>query len=103
MSHGPLPTVLAWLVADHVYRDQSSKRCYILGTYSALGSLAFPFTHPGLHAYAALTELHRLEENLGAVDIELTPVDLREIDSAASKIAVQGARYSEQQERLTGR
>jgi len=49
------------------------------------------------------TKLHRLEENLGAVDIELTPVDLREIDSAASKIAVQGARYSEQQERLTGR
>jgi aryl-alcohol dehydrogenase-like predicted oxidoreductase len=49
------------------------------------------------------TKLYRLEENLGAVDIELTPVDLREIDSAASKIAVQGARYSEQQERLTGR
>jgi aryl-alcohol dehydrogenase-like predicted oxidoreductase len=49
------------------------------------------------------TKLHRLEENLGAVDIELTPVDLREIDSTASKIAVQGARYSEQQERLTGR
>jgi aryl-alcohol dehydrogenase-like predicted oxidoreductase len=49
------------------------------------------------------TKLHRLEENLGAVDIELTPVDLREIDSAASKIAVQGAQYSEQQERLTGR
>jgi aryl-alcohol dehydrogenase-like predicted oxidoreductase len=47
------------------------------------------------------TKLHRLEENLGAVDIELTPVDLREIDSAASKMAVQGARYSEHQERLS--
>jgi aryl-alcohol dehydrogenase-like predicted oxidoreductase len=49
------------------------------------------------------TKLHRLEENIGAVDIELTPDDLREIDSAASKITVQGARYSEQHERLTGR
>jgi aryl-alcohol dehydrogenase-like predicted oxidoreductase len=49
------------------------------------------------------TKLHRLEENVGAADIELTPDDLREIDSAASKITVQGARYSEQHERLTGR
>jgi aryl-alcohol dehydrogenase-like predicted oxidoreductase len=49
------------------------------------------------------TKLHRLKENIGAVDIELTPDDLREIDSAASKITVQGARYSEQHERLTGR
>ncbi len=39
------------------------------------------------------TKLHRLEENIGAVAVELTPDDLREIDSAASKIAVQGARY----------
>jgi aryl-alcohol dehydrogenase-like predicted oxidoreductase len=36
------------------------------------------------------TRLHRLEENLGAVAVELTPDDLREIDSAASKITVQG-------------
>jgi len=49
------------------------------------------------------TKLHRLEENIGAVAVELTAEDRREIDSAASKIAVQGARYSEQQERLTGR
>jgi aryl-alcohol dehydrogenase-like predicted oxidoreductase len=49
------------------------------------------------------TKLHRLEENIGAADIELTPDDLRVIDSAASKITVQGARYSEQHERLTGR
>jgi aryl-alcohol dehydrogenase-like predicted oxidoreductase len=49
------------------------------------------------------TKLHRLEENLGAVDVELTPDDLREIDSAASKITVQGARYPEQAERMTGR
>jgi aryl-alcohol dehydrogenase-like predicted oxidoreductase len=38
------------------------------------------------------TKLHRLEENLGAADVELTPADLREIEDAASKIEVQGAR-----------
>jgi aryl-alcohol dehydrogenase-like predicted oxidoreductase len=49
------------------------------------------------------TKLERLIENIGAVSIELTPVDLREIDSAASKIAVQGARYPERLEQMTGR
>lgn len=49
------------------------------------------------------TKLSRLEENIGAVAVELTPEDLREIDSAASKITVQGARYPEQMEQLTER
>jgi aryl-alcohol dehydrogenase-like predicted oxidoreductase len=49
------------------------------------------------------TKLARLEENIGAAAIELTPDDLREIDSAASKITVQGARYPEHIEQLTGR
>ncbi len=49
------------------------------------------------------TKLHRLEENIRAVDIELTPDDLREIENAASEITVQGARYPEQMERMTGR
>jgi aryl-alcohol dehydrogenase-like predicted oxidoreductase len=48
------------------------------------------------------TKLSRLEENLGAVAIELTPGDLCEIDSAASNITVQGARYPESIERMTG-
>ena len=48
-------------------------------------------------------KLERLEENLGAAVVELTPADLREIDSAASKIKVQGARYPEKLEQLTGR
>jgi aryl-alcohol dehydrogenase-like predicted oxidoreductase len=48
------------------------------------------------------TKLHRLEENIGAVSIELIPEDLREIDDAASKIEVQGARYPEELERRTG-
>src|SRR5919202_13223 len=49
------------------------------------------------------TKLHRLEENLGAASVELTPGDLREIESAASKVTVQGARYPEHLERMTGR
>jgi aryl-alcohol dehydrogenase-like predicted oxidoreductase len=49
------------------------------------------------------TKLHRLEENLGAAAIELVPDDLHEIDSASSKIAVQGARYPENLARMVGR
>jgi len=49
------------------------------------------------------TKLNRLEENLGAVAVELTPDDLREIESAASKIKVEGARYPEKLEQMTGR
>jgi hypothetical protein len=44
-----------------------------------------------------------LEENIGAVLVELTPDDLRDIDTAASKITVQGARYPEKLEKMTGR
>lgn len=49
------------------------------------------------------TKLHRLDENIGAVALELTSEDLREIDSAAAKITVEGARYPEKLEQLTGR
>ncbi len=49
------------------------------------------------------TKLHRLEENIGADQIELTPEDLREIESAVSKIPVQGERYPEELEKRTGR
>jgi aryl-alcohol dehydrogenase-like predicted oxidoreductase len=49
------------------------------------------------------TKLHRLEENIGAASIVLTSDDLQEIESAASKIAVQGARYPDKLEQLTGR
>ncbi len=49
------------------------------------------------------TKLERLEENVGAVRVELTSHDLREIDSAASKITVQGARYPEELQKLVGR
>jgi aryl-alcohol dehydrogenase-like predicted oxidoreductase len=48
------------------------------------------------------TKLTRLDENNGAVAVELTPDDLREIEGAASKIQIQGARYPEHIERMTG-
>jgi len=49
------------------------------------------------------TKPHRFEENIGAVAIDLTADDLRQIDDAASRITVQGARYPEHLERMTGR
>ena len=49
------------------------------------------------------TKLHRLDENIGALAVELAQDDLRDIDSAASKITVQGTRYPENLERLIGR
>jgi aryl-alcohol dehydrogenase-like predicted oxidoreductase len=48
-------------------------------------------------------KLERLDENIGALAVELTSDDLREIESALSKITVQGARYPENIERQTGR
>jgi aryl-alcohol dehydrogenase-like predicted oxidoreductase len=49
------------------------------------------------------TKLHRLEENIGAVKVELTKDDLRQIDAATSKIPVQGARYNEDMQKLVNR
>jgi len=49
------------------------------------------------------TKLHRLEENLGAVNIELTPDDLRQIEEISSKVQVQGARYPESIQRMVNR
>jgi aryl-alcohol dehydrogenase-like predicted oxidoreductase len=49
------------------------------------------------------TKIERLDENIGALSVELTPGDLEDIDVAASKITVQGARYPEKFEQMTGR
>jgi aryl-alcohol dehydrogenase-like predicted oxidoreductase len=49
------------------------------------------------------TKLHRLEENVGAANVQLTPDDLRKIDNAASSVPVQGARYPEQAQRMINR
>src|SRR5450755_3721811 len=49
------------------------------------------------------TKLHRLDENIGALSVELTPDDLREIDTAAAKITIQGERYPEKLMKTVGR
>jgi aryl-alcohol dehydrogenase-like predicted oxidoreductase len=49
------------------------------------------------------TKLERLKENIGAAEVELTPDDLREIDSAASQVKIQGARYPEEFQRMVNR
>jgi aryl-alcohol dehydrogenase-like predicted oxidoreductase len=49
------------------------------------------------------TKLHRLEENIGALDVELTAEDLRQLGSATSRIPVQGARYPEELQKMVGR
>jgi aryl-alcohol dehydrogenase-like predicted oxidoreductase len=58
---------------------------------------------PWIAPIPGTTKLTRLDENLAAVDVELTKDDLREIDSASSRIAVQGARYSEGAQRMIDR
>ncbi len=58
---------------------------------------------PWLAPIPGTTKLHRLEENLGAAEVELTPEDLRQIDSAVEKIPVQGERYPENLQKLINR
>lgn len=59
--------------------------------------------HPWIVPIPGTTKLSRLEENLGAAEVELSQADLREIESAAARITIQGARYPEHIERMTGR
>jgi aryl-alcohol dehydrogenase-like predicted oxidoreductase len=58
---------------------------------------------PWIAPIPGTTKLHRLEENLGAANVELTPEDLRAIESASSNIKVEGARYPQWVEQTTGR
>ena len=58
---------------------------------------------PGIVPIPGTTKLHRLEENLGAANVELAPGDLREIDAAASRITVHGHRYSEESQKMIDR
>ena len=70
---------------------------------SAQIALAWLLTQkPWIVPIPGTTKLSRLEENIGAVSVELTADDLREIDSAASKITIQGDRYPEALEKRTG-
>jgi aryl-alcohol dehydrogenase-like predicted oxidoreductase len=72
---GSIPAALAWLLAKK----------------------------PWIVPIPGTTKLHRLKENIGAAAVELTHDDLYEIDSTASKITIQRARYPEAMEKLTGR
>ena len=66
-------------------------------------ALAWLFAQkPWIVPIPGTTKLHRLEENIGAAAVELTPDDLRDIEGTASKITVQGARYPEALEKRTG-
>ena len=58
---------------------------------------------PSMVPIPGTTKLHRLEENIGAAALELTPDDLRQIESATAKISVQGERYPENMQRLVNR
>ena len=58
---------------------------------------------PWIAPIPGTTKLHRLEENLGAVDLELTAADFREIESMTSRVEVQGERYSEGAQKLINR
>jgi aryl-alcohol dehydrogenase-like predicted oxidoreductase len=58
---------------------------------------------PWIVSIPGTTKLARLEENIAAANVELSPEDLRELDAVASKIAVQGARYPEELQKMVGR
>jgi aryl-alcohol dehydrogenase-like predicted oxidoreductase len=62
-----------------------------------------PSLTPWMVPIPGTTKLHRLDENIGALSVELTPDDLQDIENSASKITVQGARYPQRLEQMTGR
>ena len=86
-------------VVDLVARIATRKRAT-----PAQVALAWVLTQkPWIVPIPGTTKLHRLEENLGAVDVQLTSDDLEEIESATSAITVQGARYPESSQRMIDR
>jgi aryl-alcohol dehydrogenase-like predicted oxidoreductase len=66
-------------------------------------ALAWLLQKPWIVPIPGTTKLHRLEENIGAVTVDLTSEDLRQLEAATAKIAVQGARYPEEFQKLVGR
>ncbi|HKS21459.1 MAG TPA: aldo/keto reductase [Thermoanaerobaculia bacterium] len=86
-------------VVDLVKRMASEK-----GATPAQIALAWLLAQkPWIVPIPGTTKLHRLDENLGALDVELTADDLREIEEASSRIAIHGARYSENAQRMIDR
>jgi aryl-alcohol dehydrogenase-like predicted oxidoreductase len=95
----------------HVSRRRPSKRIDLLGTIgkrkkATPAQIALSWLlakKPWIVPIPGTTKLPRLDENIGAVAVELTPDDLRDIEKASSKITVHGARYPEKLEQMTGR
>jgi len=58
---------------------------------------------PWIVSIPGTTKLHRLEENIGAVNVELTPADMQAIENVSASVKVEGARYPQRLEQLTGR
>jgi aryl-alcohol dehydrogenase-like predicted oxidoreductase len=89
--------------ANQALVDQLSKIAKRKNSTPAQIALAWLLAQkPWIVPIPGTTKLPRLDENIGAVAVELTPNDLREIDSAAAKITIQGARYPEALEKRTG-
>jgi aryl-alcohol dehydrogenase-like predicted oxidoreductase len=75
-----------------------------LGATPAQAALAWLLARkPWIVPIPGTTKLHRLEENIEAANVELSADELRELATAASKIAVQGARYPEELQKMVGR
>jgi len=90
--------------ANQVFVDFIREMAQHKGATPAQIALAWLLAQrPWIVPIPGTTKLHRLEENIGAAAVELTPDDLREIDSALSKIPVQGARYPEHLQQRVGR
>ena len=90
--------------ANHAVVDVVSAIAARKGATPAQLALAWVLAQkPWIVPIPGTTKLHRLEENLGAVNVELTPDDLREIDAAASSIMIQGHRYSEGSQKMIDR
>jgi aryl-alcohol dehydrogenase-like predicted oxidoreductase len=90
--------------ANQVFVDLLAKVAERKNATSAQIALAWLLAQrPWIVPIPGTTKLERLEENVRAVVVELTPADLREIESAASQITAQGARYPEHLEHMTGR
>jgi aryl-alcohol dehydrogenase-like predicted oxidoreductase len=67
-------------------------------------ALAWPLAKkPWIVPIPGITKLARLEENIGALEVDLTPDDVHDLEDASSKIRLEGARYLEFHEKLTGR
>lgn len=90
--------------ANQAFVDLLGKMAVDRGVTNAQIALAWNVAQkPWIVPIPGTTKLHRLEENLGALDLKLSAQDLTEIDEAASKITIEGARYPEQLQKIAGK